>query len=382
MVSSWDRLTATATSDGVIFDLGADTWSLPAPGGSVRFDFLSLVGASVSLRTHAKQAIAASLTTRPTRSVHGDFESIRGLFRCLAELRPETVFIEITPDLLLAHEAILPPKKRYLASRVTIALRRWAAAGVGGLGPNLAAWLSWVPTEAHDAGQAVRTCSTTQGAHSPVERDAMLAALHASHDAGTVGPTDYALALLIIVLALRPVQVAWLKAGDLQPASNPAKFAANLLVPRAKQRNGRQPRQEFTVRGIIPALADVLRKQCAVATGPEASMFPAGRSAGPAVPGFEGHLSSTAVGARYKATLARIGRAGGSPLRSRRTFATTLSIEGCSLPEISALLDHTGPDMARAYIEASPALVPLLGRTAGPRFTALACKFGARRADL
>lgn len=124
-------------------------------------------------------------------AVHGGIASIRGLVRRIALLRPGAAVAEVTPALLLEHEAALPPGKWHLEDRLAAARRRWAGTrwagtGAGGLAPELAAWLAWAPFEAHAAERAVRTCSRTQGAPSPAERDRLLAALHAGYASGAV----------------------------------------------------------------------------------------------------------------------------------------------------------------------------------------------------
>ena len=377
------------TSDGVKYDPGADVWSIPAPGSPVRFDFDSLPGISAGLRAEARLAMQAALAHSPACSAYGDFDSIRGMLRRVAGGSAAPV-AEITPELLRAHDAALPPGCRHLSARLAAALRRWHASGAGGLSSDLPEWLSRQTAEPHAAGHAVRTLSQTQGALSAAERDALFAALHVAAASSAVPEVDYAMALLVAVLALRPLQVACLKAGDLRPPSDPDRFAADLLVTRLKQRGGRRPRQEFVARGLIGSLADILGAQCVRAEGratalgvarPDVPMFPAPRASRGA-PGFEGHMSAATVGRRVGLTLDRLrafpdreDRGRLFPLRLRRTFATLLSVEGCGLAEISALLDHTGPDMAQAYIEASPTLGRRLGQAMDQGFEWLADSF-------
>ena len=377
-----------ATVGGVAYDPLADVWSLAAPGGPVRLDFRSLPVASAALRAEAKRAAAASVGRGPPRAAQQDLASVRRLLRRAAELRPGVEVGEITQELVRVHDAALPPGSRYLAGHLAAALRRWAAAGAGGLSPGLAGWLSCEPAEAHAAGRAVRTCCQLRGALPEQERDSLLAALHAARASGTVAADDYAMSLLVAVLGLRPIQVAWLKAGDLREPSDPAAFAADLLVPRAKQRDGARPREKLTARGLVAALADAVSAQrdaaaaWAVARGmvpEEAPLFPAMAGCGPAAPGFAGHMSASAVGIRVSATLDGLralpaGTGHAFPLRLRRTFATGLARAGCGVAEISLLLDHTGRDGALAYIEASPTLGPRLGQATGAGFADLAAR--------
>ncbi len=380
------------TSDKVSYDPEADVWLLPTPGGAVRFDFLALPYASAALRTAAKRAMRASLATRPARSVHGDFKSLQSLFRRVAASYPGRVFDEITPELVRAHDASLAVESRYQAGLLSVTLRRWAGSGAGGLAEGLDTWLAHEPTPSHDAGHAVRTCSRTRGALRPQERDTLLAALHAAYDAGRISVADYAMALLVGVLGLRPLQLVCLKIGDLRPPSDASMFAADLMVARLKQKNGRRPRDVFTPYGLITALADVLHHHCAQAarraarfgvTVPDAPMFPAAKRGEVSLPGFVGHLTVAAVSRRVSATFDRLGAlrdrpAGGHvfPLRLRRTLATLLHEESGALAEISVLLNHTKPGMARAYIEASPAFAARLDDVMGAAFSELAARFG------
>ena len=383
----------TVSRDGVVYDPLADAWSLPTPGGPVRFDFLALAGISASLRESAKLAMRTSLTALPARTAHGDFSSLRALFRHARTLHPGCVFEEVTPELLCEYEASLPAGSRHRAGRLVFALSRWSASGVGGLSHDLASWLEWTPAETHVAGGAVRTCCPMRGALRPVDRDALLGALHEAYGSGAISLDDYATSLLVVVLALRPMQVACLKVGDLRPPSDSSTFAADLLVTRLKQR-GLFPRDAFTPRGLVFSLAEVLRLQCADVTrlaaagtpAAELPMFPAGQRATLFAPGFEGHRSPSAVSRRVVATLdpfiAAIDSAEpghGFPLRMRRTLATTLHGEGCGVPEISVLLDHTGRRGALAYIEEPADLGARLGPAMGARLADLGARF--RRSD-
>lgn len=378
------------TREGVTYDPSADLWLLSAPCGPARFDFLALAGASAALRAKAKLMLRAALATLPATTVHADFSCLRALFKHASATRPAITFEEVTLDLVCDYGASLPAGARHRAGRLAVALRRCYATGAGGFSGDLASWLEWVPPEAHVAGQAVRTCCPRRGALSPSDRDAMLGGLHEAYGFGQVPLADYAMTLLTVILGLRPLQVTCIKVGDLGPPSDPAMFGADLLVTRLKQR-GRLPREELTSRGLVGALADVLRLQCAEAThraedqdrpAEGAPMFPAGARASRFAPGFEGHLSSSEISRRVSATLDHIlvvsgggGPGHAFPLRSRRTLATTLHAEGCGVPEISVILDHTGRLGARAYIEAAPDPTLRLGCVMGRRFAELGTAF-------
>lgn len=378
------------TRDGVAFDPRADAWSLATPAGPVMFDFDALAGVSAAIRAGAKLAMRASLATLPTRTVHRDFTSLRSLFKHASATRPDTTLEEVTSDLLSDYEASLPAGCRHRAGRLAVALRRWQAVGAGGLCRTLGFWLSWVPSEAHVPGHAVRTCCPRRGALRPSDADALLADLHEAYRSARLPLAAYAMALLVVVLALRPMQVACLKVSDLRAPNDPGMFAADLLVTRLKQR-GVLPRELFAPRGLVAAMGEVIGLQCAAAASlavgrglpaASAAMFPAWGRAVRFAPGFEGHPSSSAVSRRVSAILDRLlaSREGAGadhafPLRSRRTLATRLYDEGCGIPEISVILDHTGRDGARAYIEASADLAPRLETSLGKHFSALGARF-------
>ena len=109
------------TRDGVAFDARADVWSLPTPGGPVRFDFLALVGVSPSLREAARVAMRTSLAALPARTAHGDYSSLCALFRHGRTMHPGCVFEEVTPELLCDYESSLPAGSRHRAGRLAVA---------------------------------------------------------------------------------------------------------------------------------------------------------------------------------------------------------------------------------------------------------------------
>ena len=378
----------TATSDGISYDPAAEVWRIPAPGSPVRFDFGSLTEASAGLRADAKVAMRAALARSPAGSAYADFDAIRGMLRTAASLSaPVDAF---TPGLLRTYEASLPAGRRHLAARLASALWRWRASSAGGLSPDLPGYLARQRSDRHDAGGAVRTLCPRGGALTVAERDGLVAALHAAWAARRIAAADYLMALLVVVLGLRPLQVACLKVGDLRPASDPGAFAADLLVTRLKQRGGARPRARFTARGLTDALAEAVEAQCKAAAShgralglevAECPMFSSMRE-GTSAPGFTAHMTGAAVGRRVAQVLGRLDTAWNRsarghvfPLRLRRTFATLLSTDGCGVAEISTLLDHSGPCMARAYIEASPTLARRLGQSSGGAFAGLAARY-------
>ena len=382
--------------DGYPFDPAVDVWNLGTPSGPLRFDFTTLPGASAGLQAQAKSALAVLVSSRPPKLAYCGLSLTRSLLRSIVRWEPQTLVERFTAADLQGYQAGLAPRSRYLAGHLRAFLLKWAETGAGGLGADLLEFLPWMQTESHVAGEAVRTCSPTHGALTSEQRDTLLAALHAAYAAGKVRLDDYGIALLLITLALRPLQVACIKTGDLLPAADARRFGSDLLVTRLKQR-GMRPREAFTKFGIIREISEVLHLQRRVAVAwaatrgvaaEEAPLFPICDSRNrvgirpDCLSDFEGHLSSCAVSNRLHHTLNRLGELPGLagrghvfPLRLRRTLATIQSAEGRSLAEIAGQLDHTRWTQPLAYIEQTPELVGRLDAALGDAYARFASGF-------
>ena len=379
--------------DGYPFAPDADVWILDTPSGPCRFNFVTLHGASDGLRAHAKSALAVLVSSRPPEWAHTGLSLIRSLLRSIVLREPRILVERFTAADLQGYQAGLAPGSRYLAGRLRDFLLAWAETGAGGLGADLLEVLPWMQTERYAAGNAVRTCSPTHGALTIKQRDAVLTALHAAHAAGTIRLDDYGIALLILVLALRPLQVGCVKTQDLLPASDTGEAGGDLLVTLLKQK-GTRPRDAFTKIAVISEIFGVLCSQRRVAVAwaatrgiaaDEAPLFPDRGHASrrpERLKGFEGHLSRRTVAKRLRRTLDRLGvlpeLAGGGhvfPLRCRRTLATHQYAEGRSLTEISALLTQKGRAQALSYIEQPPELIERLDAALGETYARFANGF-------
>jgi hypothetical protein len=224
-----------------------------------------------------------------------------------------------------------------------------------------------------------------------LEYDSVVSGLRDRYECGAFSTGDYVLALLVISLGPRPLQLAALKLKDFVVGKDSAGSDVYLLrVPRAKQL-GYQLRSIFTERLLHSELGclveshvkSVRRQYEGILENPdEAPLFPARRSISKSS-GFEFHCSSYALSRRFtliveslKLKSIRTGKPlRVTPYRFRRTVGTRAAAEGSGELVIAAILDHSDTQNVGVYVENVPAFSERIDRAAAFHFAAVADAF-------
>ena len=381
--------------EGHPFDPGPDVWEVADRSGPLRFDFAVMPGCDPVLRGRVKSVVLKAVRERPTSFGRRVLRCVRALLRDMAGRSGGHLATCVTAADVRRYQDGLPAKGAARATVLRNALNYWAETGVPGLADDLAGFLHFMDAPAYLAGQAVRTCSPTEGALKSDELDAVLACLDLGHDRGLVKLDDYCIALLLCHLGLRPIQVSLLKVRDLVAPANPGTSALDLLVPRVKVGGGSQCRESFTPRQLAPLLAGLLQEQAGAAIrwaeghgvgAQDAPMFPSSHGNRSArLPGLEGHLSSKNVSTRARTALNRTAVLSTSThagqtfaLRLRRTVATLRHAEGASLLEVAHVLDQRAGSTASIYIQPTPELGARVGRALERAYAGLAAGLRSR----
>jgi hypothetical protein len=274
---------------------------------------------------------------------------------------------------------------------VSRVIRKWHALGVPGVSEAAVNLLEELTIPGNEKGAAIRTMDPITGPLIDVEYDSVVAGLRDRYECGTLSTGDYVLALLVIALGPRPLQLAALKLRDLVVGKDSAGSDVYLLrVPRAKQ-PGYQLRSLFTDRllhselgRLVDRHANTIRSQYEnlISNPDEAPLFPAQRSTSrPA--GFELHSSSDELSKRFRLIVeslelksVRTGRLMRvTPYRFRRTVGTRAAAEGLGELVIAAILDHSDTQNVGVYVENVPAFAERIDRAAAFHFAAVANAF-------
>ncbi len=380
------------TVDGFEFDASATVWRLAARSGPVTLDFGRDIPAGADLLGREKELMTRLIACNQALEVRAHHEAFTKLVGLAASRRPgEPVTDLVAADLRRLVAATAPGKGHQVVSVRDLVLA-WDASGIPGLGADLVALARINDAKVPPAGRAVAMLCPNEGSLSEAEMDRVVDGLHAAFKGGAIALDNYLLCLLATTIVIRPLQMALLKVGDLVARPPGSESAYVLSVPRVKQRG--PVRGTFNDVDLNPAFGDLLWQQRELAIHearacglPEeqAALLP-GRmrscsdgSPAARLPDLAGHMSRHAVSIRVSGALNRLGILSdrtGEPLnifclRLRRTAATLAYASGWSLVEISALLDHTSPDVCIAYVERSQEL-----------FTRVAAAGGKRHADI
>lgn len=386
------------TLDGYAVDTFAPVWRVPTPTELTVFDFGNLPGVSPKFHAALMRFVAGRLAAVSPRRAYSDFVTVRRLLSAVAARDRDRVVEELTWADLRAFEESERGRTRSVVHALGQTLRAWDRSGAPGLAADLRERLPTLETEYEPGPSPVRTRCPVRGALTQGERDEAMARLRESFGAGEVTVANYANAALVMVLALRPSQVAALKVRDLAAAAHPSGASHILRVTRLKQRWVR-PGKSYRTHRLAPEMGRLLEAQRAEAVRragargmdpaiaplfprcPTASSDPAKR---PELPGWEGHAQGGDLGARFTRTMSSLGlrsaRTGDqqrvTPLRARRTQATLHRAAGGSVAEVRDLLDQTSDRAPLAYIEPNRGVMARVEAAMAADLRAIAAAFG------
>ena len=391
-------LPRVVTLDGYVVDTSTPVWRVPTPIGLNVFNLGNLPGASPRLRMALMRFVANLLTTVSPGRAYTHLVNVRRLLSGVAAGNHDRVIEEVTSADLRVFEESERGQSRSVIRSISETLWAWNRSGAAGLAADLRERLPALKARYEPGLSPVHTRCPVRGALTQSERNEAMARLREKFEAGKITVANYANAVLIMVLALRPSQVAALKVCDLAAAAHPSGASHTLRITRLKQRRIR-PGRSYRTRRLAPEMGRLLEAQrievmrwagargmnLAVAPlfprSPNASSDPARR---PELLGWEGHAQGVDLGRRFTQVMSSLGlrsaRTGAqqrvTSVRARRTLATLHRAAGGSVAEVRDLLDHTSDQACLAYIEPSRDVMTRVEAAMVADLRAIAAAFG------
>jgi integrase len=359
------------TRDRIPFSPQQEQWSFRGVASAVCLRFDPIPGTTAAFSRAAKHAFLWFAQHRSLSYVNGLYMTLCHFARTVSGMEDRPVD-EITAADLISYRAYDPAHEERL-SELSPLIRRWHGLGYPGVDRTAINYRDAVRLRGNRKGEAVLTLDPIMGPLTDLELESTLTALTEAFGAGVVDLGDYLITLLLILLGVRPVQLASMKLRDYRVVESLRGQSAHLLdVPRVKQRNLAARSQHKT--RCIPSdvgrlLGEHIRqvslrfKDCLPSTA-DAPLFPGSGRRMVEQPGFAFHQDAQQLGQSIHGTLKRIAplseRTGARlhlvPLRFRRTFAVRLRMEGHSTRVIAELLDHSDLQNVGVYSGAALAL--------------------------
>jgi hypothetical protein len=368
-----------------------DIWEVWSASKIIRFDFLNIPGADLTLIPAMKMTFSWYVQHRAADHAFNLFERAKHFFREMLAVSGETI-TEINNFHLMNYRNSLGESKEWYLSSLAGLLKRWSAFGYLGIDASAIGYLCKVRLRGNQKGTAVLTMDPVAGPFTDLEFEAIHASLTEAFRTADLSLEDCLATRLFMALGQRPIQFALLKVRDLLVVNNPdGTVTYSLFVPRAKQR-GVAPRFEFTLRPLISDVGVLLVEHCRricqrfegiIEDIRNAPMFPV-EEMNPAAPeGLEWHIGSDSLSKRvFRAfgTIAPISERTGkpihmTPMRFRRTIATRAAEEGEGILIIAKLLDHSDTQNAKIYVEARPDIIKRIDKAIAMQMAPLAQAF-------
>lgn len=362
---------AAVTRDKVQFDPRLDRWGFRGLSHSVVLRFDPIPGTTPAFSQAAKHAFLWFARHRSLAHMDGLYKELCHFTQTASRLE-ERLIDQVTANDLVTYRAADPANDQRL-TKLSCLLRRWHGLGIAGVDDSAIHYRDAVRLRGNKKGEAVLTLDPIMGPLTDLELESTLSALTEAFGNGSVSLSDYLIALLLILLGVRPVQLASMKVRDSRMTEAPSGAAVHFLdVPRAKQRHV-VARAEVKTRMIPPDVGRLLnehvrqvsqRFEGRLADVGDAPLFPGSSSLTVELPGFAFHQNAQQLGAGIHTTLTKIApiseRTGQRlhlvPIRFRRTFAVRLRMEGHPPRVIAELLDHSDLQNVGVYTGASLAL--------------------------
>jgi integrase len=394
-VAAWALPSDATTIDGQHYDPRANEWHLLSEGGRAIFTFKALDLSEELLSAFKRCSMNLIAVYKVSTAVTYQTRMLRFL-RFIANERPGAD--EITLNDILNYQESVGEDRAGWASIAHIVIRHWGNLGLPGIAQETLQYAREANRRSSgtQSGRAVRIRCPIQGAYSELEFAGIQSALHAKFATGEISTQAYAMALLSLSIAPRPLQISLLRVKDLivtESADGTRHYI--LRVPRIKQRMTTS--MEVRHRPVTPAFGAVLEalaakvRQDTLETGrdPEdAPLFPSYRADASLGNGSHGPNRASA-GQITKAIIKTIERLGvqsertgalinANATRSRRTLGTRAAAEGKGALIIAELLDHSNASSAAPYIEARPEMLERIDRALAFQLAPLAQRFAGK----
>lgn len=381
------RSVLARTSWGHEFDPTRLHWNWRGPLISINFDFDWIASRFPGLLRGAQQVLSFIAENQSEYSLRNNFGV---LLHFLKNCAPGTEPLQEVSAVHLLNYRSSGQSENGRMSSLSSFLRIWQVLEQPGVHHEVFRLLDVWRLNGNEKGRAVATFDPFSGPLTDLEREALLAALHDNFAVGAISLEDYCLALLAMIIAARPAQLAVLKVGDLKHDGQNGKFT--LMVPRAKQRHS-PPRSAFTARPLtadvgrlLERLAESVKSRvgCELRDPEDAPIFPIKNKCRSSPPhGFEFHQSASNLARKVSALIsdlkAQSERTGNvihaGIARFRRTLGTNAAKEGLGARIIAALLDHSDTQNVSVYVEASTEFIQHLDRAMAMKLAPLAQAF-------
>lgn len=383
---------AAITSEGFEYSPSSDVWLLVDLGAKTSMNFAK-ISSRVTPEFMAEFKYVMIWYLRNKSAAHA--RNVFNLFTYFLLQIPNNLLPvgRITTNDLINFKGQLTKHTEWHLGVISGLLKKWHALGLDAVDGNAIKFLEQITIKGNSKGDAVRSMDPVNGPYTDLELQAIYSALNGSYAQGNLVIEDYLLVILIIILGVRPIQLAALKIEDFVVVRNSDGAAAYILnIPRAKQR-GSISRQEFRSRPLIPEIGKVLeawihavRKNCDQNCGKPMKLdalpiFPCWNNLMP--PGYEHHSTAQMIGELVKKIcndLSVLSERTGvylkiTPRRFRHTMGTRAAEEGHGELIIADLLDHTDTQNVGVYVEATPAIAARIDKATAMELAPIAQAF-------
>lgn len=374
---------------GSVFNAVEDVWLIREDVREFYFSFSDLYATLSNINSFKRVIIwyVENISAAGASNYFQEFKRFLNGLKKLGHERPDQIGL---PE-ILSYRSSLGRARLWQLGAVSRILRKWHALGLPGVSEAVVNMLAELTIPGNVKGNPIRTMDPIIGPLIDLEYDSVVSELRDRYDCGSLSTEDYVLALLIISLGPRPLQLAALKLKDLVVDKDSAGSDIYLLrVPRSKQ-PGYRLRSIFTDRLLHSELGRLVHKHAnsvrrqyeGILEKPdEAPLFPARRSVSTSV-GFEFHNSSNSISKQFTLIVEKLKlksvRTGKllriTPYRFRRTVGTRAAAEGLGELVIAAILDHSDTQNVGVYVENVPMFSERIDRAAAFHFAAVANAF-------
>ncbi len=377
------------TKSGVEFDSDAQRWQYQDGVHNVTLDFRELVGLSDSLvesfrlvlKWYAENRSPNHLVNLYTRLQHFG-RTIAASGNCIGVIEAED---------LINYRGSLDKSTEWYLGTLSGLLKKWHSLGYPGVSESATLLLKQLRLKGNQKGVAVLTMDPEDGPFTPIEVEALQAALNTAYAKGSVDTASFVLVWLYMLLGQRNLQYASLKVCDVRvERGSHGDLAYSLMMPSAKRR-GIEARERLVSRPLVEQFGVVLLEYAEqvrqkfkgrIADVEQAPLFPSAKSRKGSI-GYEHHATTDSIGLRLKLVLERLSvqsERTGKPLkvsahRFRRTLGTRAAEEGHGPLVIAGLLDHTDTQNVGVYIASSPAIIERIDRAVALELAPLAQAF-------
>lgn len=377
------------TRSGIEFNSDAYLWAYQDGGHDLRLDFRELKGLSDSLMNSAKLVFKWYAENRSSHHLFNLFRRLQHFGRVVASGGNRLSMIEAA-DLINYRGSLDKSTEWYLATLFGL-LKKWHSLGYPGIPESTILLLKQLKLKGNQKGMAVLTMDPEDGPFTPIEVDALQAALNTAYAKGSVDTASFVLVWLCMLLGQRPLQYAALKVCDVKvEQGTQGNLTYTLMMPSAKRR-GIEARERLVPRPLVEQFGVVLLEYVEqvrrnfkelIPDVEQAPLFPSEASR-KGTRGYEYHATAKNIGRHLKAILGRLSvqcERTGKPVnvsayRFRRTLGTRAAEEGHGPLVIAGLLDHTDTQNVGVYIASSPAIIERIDRAVALELAPLAQAF-------